>query len=153
MNRTALTVIGIATICGIGFVALKIQASANLAREEGERQDRETARVLDNAARAIATHDARQEAQRQRLAAATFRPTRFPGLDGQCLGQGKPAHGYTIEGSTYADNVVVGEAAGCVAFGPDDNNITNFFCCGSDKLPAVLQLNVTITPPASPPPP
>ncbi len=83
-----------------------------------------------------------KEVQRKRIASAIFRSTRRAVIDGQCLGQGKPAFGYTIEGSTYADNVLVGEAMSCRAFGSDENNITNFFCCPRADLPAAPQVAV-----------
>ncbi|MFO0757032.1 MAG: hypothetical protein U0359_11110 [Byssovorax sp.] len=111
------------------------QKAIDHARENTQRIDRQ----LEAAKTAL-------EAQRKRIASATFRASRLNNLDGQCLGKGKPQYGYLIEGSTYADNVIVGNAASCEAFGPAGvDNITNFFCCHQDNLPPVLQLNVTIT--------
>lgn len=106
-------------------------------REATEREASERAGRVERMAAEL------QAARKKRLTEAKFRAARFEGLDGQCLGQGKPQYGYTIQGSLYVDNVVVGNAAGCAAFGPDDNNITNFFCCKSNNLPEVLEISVS----------
>lgn len=79
---------------------------------------------------------------KRRIAGAKFTSTRFDGLDGQCKGKALSPFGYIVEGSTYADNVIVGQAVGCTPFGDPENNITNMFCCTTGKVPAKLDVSV-----------
>lgn len=116
---------------------LEAEASAQKLLDDSRKRSEELERSIQVA----------KAAQRKRLSAATFHATRFAGLDGQCLGKGKSPYGYVIDGSTYADNVVVGAAASCEAFGSARvENITNFFCCRQDNLPAILQIEVGANP-------
>lgn len=144
MTRSDKVGVGIGVVLaalGIVVAALVVvqqrfaKAAAEAQLEEGRSVKKE---VDDLTAQIVAA----RAAQKKRLMAAEFSAIRTAAIDGQCLGKGKPKLGYVIQGSTYQDNVLVGDAMNCEPYGSRDNNITNFFCC---PMPAPDHPKIEVT--------
>ncbi len=138
MSRTKWLVGGaIAAVVCAGLIGRLVRAEGEAAVERKRVALAELGKLnaeLDELAR-------EQEAAKRRIASSTFKSERLEGLDGQCAGRAKPKLGYLIQGSTYADNVVVGRDAQCEPLDGEHVNVTNFFCC-TRALPATFQVTV-----------